>query len=364
MNRIRIVYFIVFFIGAWIPNLQAQILNNSRISTDLQYGFLIPEYSFFSYLTHEPIRGIELNAAKEFSGKQIWHKVYRYPELGFSLLYTTLGNDDVFGRAWTLQPFMSFKLLNRPKFILDFRIGTGVGYVTKYFNAETNYQNIALGSALNVYFNSQIKANFKIWNQLYLNAGLSFSHLSNANLAEPNIGLNTISAFLGAELNLLEEKNRKEPNPVFDDYNEFDISIYSGLKKTRRFAANRFVTISSAFEYRRHMGHKLALGAGVDVFYDSSIPTEMRLKGEENPSDWSVLKTGIHVSQTIKVGTVSLIIQEGIYVGMVDKLEGQTFYNRGILRYQVSKKWYVQASMKTNLMVLDVMEIGLAYAIQ
>ncbi len=332
------------------------------MSVKYHYGFLIPEYSFFTYLINDHINAFEYNIQKETSGKYLWHKLYKYPSIGFSFIYTELGNNTIFGKAYAVHPYIQFNIFNRKRFDLRYQLGIGICYATEHFDLTENYHNIAIGSHLNIWFNTELSASYQITPIFSVTAGTAFHHLSNANLAEPNIGLNNLTFLSGIEVNIFQNKKILNVDiPEFNRKNEYSVIIAGATKHTRRFAEELYFAASISFEFKRLLGHKFSIGGGSDLFYDSSVPDEMRRNNEPEIKNIYMLKTGIHVSQELVIGRLSLIIQEGIYILLKDELYQHTMYNRGIIRYKFSDRFFANLAMKSNIVVLDVMEIGLGY---
>lgn len=336
--------------------------SNLHLNADYHYGFLLPEYNLFNYLTNDAIRGVEINLTKDLKGDKLWERVYHYPSVGLSFYYGSLGNDSVFGRLSTVYPYIYFPLIQKNHFQLSYKLGVGPSYVTKKFDLETNYYNIAIASHFNIWFRSALDFKYQISNVFSVSTGTAFGHFSNANLAEPNLGLNFWTFYAGADVNISKqtEKN-KDIIPGFKKKNEFAFIVACGGKHTRRFAPKSYFAGSLSGEYRRILAYKGALGLGADVFYDASIPDEMKLAGISDVKNIYKVKTGFHTSQELIVGKLSLIIQEGFYVGFTDHLNHHKMYNRGIIRYKFSDHLFVNMAMKTNLWILDVAELGVGY---
>ena len=341
---------------------QTEKFSDIRLSAKYHYGYLLPEYSFFTYLINDHIDAFEFNIQKKTSGKDLWHKLYKYPSIGFSFIYTELGNNTIFGKAYAVHPYIQFNIFNRKRFDLRYQLGIGMCYATEHFDLIENYHNIAIGSHLNIWFNTELSASYRITPIVSMTAGTAFYHLSNANLAEPNIGLNNLTFFCGIEANFNQNmKVFDDEIPEFNRKNEYSVIIAGATKHTRRFADELYFAASISFEYKRLLGHKFSIGGGSDLFYDSSVPDEMLRNNEPDIKNIYMLKTGLHVSQELIFGRLSLIIQEGIYILLKDELYKNTMYNRGIIRYKFSDHFFANLAMKSNVVVLDVMEIGLGY---
>ncbi len=362
-NNKKSIIIIIFLFVLKIGNSQSFFnTNDINLKANYQQGVLLFEYDFFNYIVDDKIKAFEISISKEFKGEREWQRLYKYPSVGISFFHTSLGNDSIYGKAFAVNPFIKFNLLTKPKFKIQYSVGVGLTYATKHFDLETNYANIAIASHLNIWFNTELYASYKIYKDLSLIAGTAFSHLSNANLAEPNIGINTWTFLVGAEIQVgKKSKKNTEPISKLKYKNYYNFNIAGGVKHTRRFAKKSYFSGSVEFDYNRILNHKFALGIGADLFQDNSIPDEMKRAEYELIKESYKYKSGIHISQEIIFGDVSFILHEGMYIGFLDKLNHHKFYNRGILRYKFSDHFFVSSAMKTNIFVLDMMEVGLGY---
>ena len=336
------------------------------VSVNYGQGVVLPEYSYVNSVAIQSLHQFRLSFVKQSLGNNFWQKIYKYPTSGISILYSTLGNHEVLGEELAVYPFFCLKSLNKEKFILEHQIGLGFGYVTKKFDLKNNYTNIAVGSHLNLHFHYALKADFSVSERLKLGIGLAFDHFSNANLREPNLGINSCSTQLSAAFRLQKDKVEKRDVevPSVGDKNEIAFLYAAGGKHTRALQSSVFFTSSVSMEYKRILGHKFHLGTGLDLFYDSSTKKEMSsdsLKIYHSSDDF---RTGIHLAQEFVFEKFSLIIQEGIYVGLTNKLSSSKMYNRAILRYKWNKNFFTHISMKSHLHILDYPEIGFAYFFQ
>ena len=355
------VIFLNFFGG--ITTVTAQI--NSPIysfSLNGHIGYVLPEYKNMSYLVTDFAKGTEINFEKRTNGSKECHSSYNFPSFGLSAFYATLGNHKVHGEEFGLFPYFKVPIFVRKKFSLVQQIGIGMSYATEKFDLETNYLNVSIGSNINVHFNFRLGAMYRINNRLAVNLGASFSHLSNANLAEPNLGLNSFTAYSGLRYNLKDESpyNKSILNP-HSKRNTYYFAYNFGGKHTRSLNSKIWATSSISVEARRAISRIIQLGIGFDTFYDSSTKTDF-----ENSADFKPInnfKTGLHLSQTIVYNKASLSLQEGFYIGLVDKANHYVMYNRLLFRYAVTNYLFCSIAMKSHVHILDSPEIGFGYSL-
>lgn len=338
---------------------QQKFSDNLKLGVNYHRGYNLPEYSSFLLTVNDPIQSLDLTILKETVGKTPWEQLFNYPEYGLSLFYTSLGSGAIYGNELALTYFFKIYLLDRDKFKLYNRVGIGLSYVSKKYDPETNPTNIAVGSHLNIHFNAQFGGTFELTDKINLNAGLSFDHLSNANSSEPNIGMNSLTAFTGLSYYLGKRTERKIVElPKHEPRNRFYLFGSVGGKHLRSLSGEYFLANSLSLEYVREIGRIFYIGAGVDVFYDSSVPTFLESEGKSfNNQDY--FQTGVHVSQTLRYNRFSLSLQQGIYVGLTNKVEDKLMYNRGIIKCNLSDNFSVRLAMKSHLHILDYPEIGI-----
>ncbi len=337
----------------------AEFFSNLYITPAYQAGFVLPEYKYFLYMVNEPVQSAGLSISKRTNGKNDWEQIYGFPEYGISFFCSTLGNDLVFGREFAVYPYFSFPVFSGNRWGLFNQIGLGINYVNRKFDLDHNYQNIVVGSKLNVRFNYRLDLRFHFLRRCRLNTGLSFDHFSNANMQEPNIGINCLNAFLGMGYCIGDPMApvRHELKPHGKSLSrEFTFAI--GGKHTRAFQSDYFYTFSGTAELKWKPYRMFGLGAGADLFYDSSTETEMQALDRTGYKKLYDFRTGIHVAQQVIYGRVSLIIQEGIYLFLTDRVNHKKMYNRGIVRVDVTDHIMVSISMKTHLHILDYPELG------
>lgn len=362
----KITTFLIFCFLFFQFNLKAQreFLSNSSVYIGGTYGRVIPEYQLFNYLVIQPTSGIELSFHKKTTGKSYWEKIYHLPEAGITFQFNSMGNPDVFGNEIALYPFCQFTPLRRVKFQLYHQFGLGLGFATKRFDLTDNFENVAVGSHLNIHFNFKLGARFKVSPKLELNTGLSFLHYSNANMAEPNIGMNSANIFVGVNIPTgRQDEIINSVIPELEKRNEYAIIYAAGGKHTRALQQTVYFTSSLSLEYKRHWKRKFHPGLGVDLFFDSSTKTEMTVNPDANYKPSDDFRTGIHLSQEIVYDRFSFILQEGVYLGLTDRVNFKTMYNRAIVRWKINEKFLVHISMKSHLHILDYPECGFGYYI-
>lgn len=361
LRQKKLIIFLWIFLFPFLSIAQSRFNDNLSIFTYYHYGFVVPEYSNFLYLVDAPVQSSGLSLLKKTTGKNDWEIIYNYPEYGVALFYSTLGNDKVHGREIALYPFFRLNIISGKRFNFYNQTGLGFGYVTRKFDLNDNYLNVAVGSHMNFHFNLQFGINYQLTKKLQANTGISFDHLSNANSREPNLGINYLTGYAGLSYLLGKQDNRQvhEVTPHQQKY-LFEFIYSAGGKHPSGRDPGTYFTSSATFEFKWEPLRVLRLGIGADLFYDTSTKTEI-LALYEPQLDYKKsydYRSGLHISQEFVYNRLSLILQEGIYVLLKDKVHQRVMYNRGVVRYQVAGHVFVQLAMKSHLHILDYPELG------
>lgn len=359
MKFLKILFLFSGFTISFSGVSQKEFLKNTSVTGNYHFGVALPEYSFVTYLVDKNIQSFTLDFTKQTTGKTDWERLYKHPEYGFSFYHTTFGNNEFLGKAFALNYFFKVNFISKEKFKVYNQTGIGIGYLTRKFDLEDNFQNVGIGSHINVHFNTRLGMSYRLFNSFTGNLGMSFDHFSNGNTGDPNLGLNNVAFFAGLRYTVGEQivKN-SAPLSAHVQKNNFEFVASAGGKQTRSLASNFFFTSSLSGGMNREFYRGFHAGIGADIFYDESIQTQMEARNETYHSI-DDFQTGIHLSQEFKYNRFSLIVQEGIYLGLVNKGVRKMMYNRGIAQFQLTDKILLRVAMKSHLHILDFPEIGI-----
>jgi len=341
---------------------QQNITRDLNILGNFHSGYNLPEYPFVSSITEDYIRSIDICFYKETFGKNIWEQLYNYPAYGVSFFYSSLGNNEIFGRELALTYFFKIYFSNyKNRLRLFNRTGIGISYVNRKFDLQTNYLNVAVGSNFNIHFNFRLGAEYKLSDRFNLNTGISFNHFSNANTSEPNLGINYLTGFGGVSYRI-GEKSKKKVYDTEPHTKENSLTFFAsvGGKHSRALSSEYFLTSSFSTEFNRAFFRRVHFGIGADLFYISSVKSEMEKNNKEFRESYS-FQSGIHLSQSLVYNKFRISIQEGVYLFLTERTNNYRIYNRAIFQRQVNDHLSVRLAMKSHLHILDFPEIGFGY---
>jgi hypothetical protein len=323
-------------------------------------GFVIPHRTVMKGLLQRHAKAFEASVEWHASGKAAWHHYYARPSIGVDLFTNDTGNSDELGYHIALNFFVRAPLGANPKFYQFFKFGLGPGFATKTWHLEDNLRNTTVSSAISGSLLLQYGIKKSILPRLDLLAGVRLSHYSNAGLKQPNLGINTVSLYvgglIGAEPPELVEYERPDwtekriQSSVTFSLGRSDLSPESGRLHTAWI-------LSTLVE--RRMTNKSKMGLAMDAFYNLAISERLLNDGLDHVDPSANLQLGTAFSYTLIFGPFDLKMMLGVYLKN-EMPEVGTIYNRFGLRYHY-KNLYASLMAKTHLSKAEYPELGIGY---
>ena len=124
------------------------------------------------------------------------------------------GNPEVIGLVYGLNGFTSFPLTKKENG-MRLKIGIGLGYVEKIFDANTNNRNIVIGSHINTKIVFRAEKEFTLSENNHFNLGVGVCHFSNGAYQTPNLGINFLLFNMGySYIKTTSFKERKKNHSI------------------------------------------------------------------------------------------------------------------------------------------------------
>jgi Lipid A 3-O-deacylase (PagL) len=319
------------------------------------YGFLYAQHiELERFNGHFPV--FEINLQQETFGKRVWERIFNYPEIGMSFLYTGLGKSPELGSALSLFPFIDFPLTRIKNFSINFRFGLGIAYLTKRFDRLTDYKNLAIGSHINASANIMFKARYKLNQRVTLSLGFGLQHFSNGSLKLPNYGLNIIALNAGVAYRLARENMSlgdrfippTEPYSAIIRHNiEFDAGFALGWKNMKAVLGQNYLVYhlyeNTFFPVKR----KSKWGFGIDLSYDESHIKILENEGITVTNKLNIIRPGINAAYMLVLSKLDFLFNFGYYLGGQEKSNGP-FYEKLSFQYKFSKYFFANVMLKVH----------------
>lgn len=324
-------------------------------------GFLIAHRPNMSHLVKDRNTALEIEFSMQDNERNFTSNDYRFPSRGISFQYHNYGYKDVLGSSYSILQFTKFSLIQNKKFgFLDFRIGSGISFITKEYDAASNPKNNAIGSKLNATVNLQIVYT-KYWNHFLIGAGLEMDHYSNAAISAPNLGLNTPMVFLKFGYAFTERSVFvPDTNPVIAILpragNLFQFHFIASTKQNLPgYNINPHLPIV-AFQglYRKRLSFKWDLEAGVDLIYNEA---NRQKYDDQTFSFVETIQVGGYFGAAANFYKSQIYFGLGAYVYNKINPAGWV-YNRIGYRYNFSDHFNAMIGIKANLGIADYIEFG------
>ncbi|MDZ7741902.1 MAG: acyloxyacyl hydrolase [Bacteroidota bacterium] len=344
--------------------------SNLITETKVHYGFLLPHHREMDILNSH-MNCWEFTISKATYGHTRWEYMYNYPVIGLAVWYSDLGNSPYLGSGTAVYPYINFPLLREKQNTLSFRLGVGLGVISKPFDRIENYKNISIGSYLNAVVNLMFEYSRKLGDRFIFAGGLGLTHFSNGSMKTPNFGINipSINAGLGYRLSRENTYQRKKLMPElfpfeFDGKKFFNINVSLGLGYKnmdaefgkRYFAATLFTNIFKRISY------KSSAGIGFDLSYDESDKIILEKKNIEYDADLQIIRPGVNLAYEMIMSRVSIVANLGIYLGGREKSDGD-IYEKLAFKYHFSEKLFANVTLKAHAARADYIAFGLGYRI-
>ncbi len=338
----------------------------SRLYVDgtLHYGFVTPHKEYISYFINDHVTGYQLNVGVVTKGEKQWHRYYNYPKIGVGFYRSGLGNNLVYGKMNALYGYVDrYFIKGNPRFNFGNSISFGISYITKRYDNDNNYFDMAIGSKLNVYIHYSLNGLARINDKTYFKIGLGVIHASNGNYQEPNKGLNLFTVSGGVQY-IINKPNTSE-------FIKTDISkerkrnywlLMGGLgrKQFSQQYKQKYTPLALSVEYSREISQTSMLGSSINIYYDPSLQKKIELLND-TASRTDLVRVAANLSYELRMGKLSYVIQPGIYLKNSYSNSG-VMSNRIGIRYQISPCLLAAVTIKAHWAAMaDFIEWGIGY---
>ena len=370
LRNIRHVLVFTLLSAAWPPASPAPFPGDScplYAGVALHYGFVIPHHSFIEYLLTSHIRSAEV-----IMGLKLNDSLYYQPRQGIGFFYSELGNQEILGRSFSLFGYSEYHLFHSPNEKLrgDFRIGIGLGYVTRIFDIQENNMNMAISAHLNAHIHLGFQCTYAVTPLSSVSAGVRLSHLSNGKIKSPNTGLNLFTLYAMYSLQLTkfpaEKKNKcRQPTPHSWMYEGV---LAGGTTVIDAHTPGRYGVFMTNLTIFRQYHARYRAGLGMDIFYNQAYYPWLN---SNNMYDWQPavhyprnvnFSGGIHCAHEVCHHRLVYTVQMGVYLRSAMYGTGGLYHRIGI-KYTLSPSWAINLTLKSHWAVAEYIEWGMAYRI-
>jgi len=326
-------------------------------------GFLISHRAIMSHLVKDRNTAFELEFSQQDNRTNNTAIGYRFLSRGFSLHYQDFGYASVLGQSYSVLQFTKFNLIQHQKIgFIDFRVGSGISYITKEYDAQINPKNNAIGSKWNAFVNLQLVYSY-YFKSFLIGGGVEISHFSNAAITVPNLGLNTPMCFLKMGYAITQRAFFKSDYDTTvlkrEVLNKFQFNAIGGVKQNLpgHHASIYFPVFSAQALYRIQLGFKWDVETGLDLVYNAAN----RYKYDNiNYSFGETVQLGVYLGACANFYKSQVFFGLGVYA--LNKINPAGWvYNRIGYRYNFTTRFNALVAIKANLGIADYLEMGIGW---
>lgn len=334
--------------------------NSYSIGVHGFYGFVLKHAPSVGHLAKVHPYGFEINYNQITTGNREWHKVYRYPEVGYAIGMFDFRNP-VLGKAIYTFAYMDKALLQGASSSFRLKIGTGPVFITNPYDKETNFQNTALSSRIMYGLRGELIYSYGINKHWQIRSGIALTHFSNGAFKVPNSGINIPALKLGILYNphvpvIHFAKADSTPDATYKRI-EFNISGAFTIKEIGLPGGKKYPGgVLSAYVNRR-LNRKSGLNAGIDGFYNTAV--KQMIQSDPDVDSLQVpdfKRVGITFGHELFISRVSMLVQLGVYVYKPYQEADTYLYQRYGLKYAINQYLFAGVSLKSHYGTADYME--------
>ncbi len=367
IKRTFFIYAIILYFGG-ITKLYSQSLTTPKtftVGANFFKGFILKHDVSVGHLIRQHPVGFEVYLNQNLKGTKPWQNRFKQPDIGYSLAYFDFKTKEL-GEMIAATAYIDFFAIRKKRSAVLLKIGTGIGYSTSPYNAESNNKNNMIGSRITFTMQGRIGYNFKVNEKLTLTSAITISHFSNGALKLPNKGINIFSSNFGVSYRL---SNNPDPSEITIEPElphlenrkniHYHLSIFSGVREIEPEGGNKHPFINLVLYGEKKLNDKSGLMLGADFFYSLAIKEEIETARELPPGEKPDFKRiGITLGHELLISKISLLTQIGVYAYRPYKDSGQPIYQRYGLKYYVNHNIFAGLFLKAHYGNAESVEWG------
>ena len=314
--------------------------------------------------------GLDVDFLLHTHGTRLWQQLRHYPVIGLGATYINYGIDSVYGSYFGLYPNVEIPVVSGGQLRWTVRAGYGAGYVSRKFmrTAPVDTINVAIGSHINGFGIVVTDLHYFINKHWEVQGGLHLTHISDASVRKPNLGINTWGVNFGIAYSPVTSRPERiisEAEPLTSRW-LIQARLSTAMVSSYTPGGPLYpVYLASGFASRRWLG-KNKLFAGLDYSYHQNIYSFLvnneLATGRERQNAW---KSAVFAGNEFLFGRMGVFGQIGMYLKQAYVRTDFCYEKAGINYYLVQKEkgtlkeFFLTASVKTHRTVAEMGEIGL-----
>lgn len=305
---------------------------------------------------------IEADISWHIRNKEIWNYCYCYPRTGFAIQYMNFDYPGVMGSALAFIPFIEPYIRASKKLNFSVRVGVGPTYLSKLYDEEINPENIFFSTHLSFTSHINFSVNYRLSDQLSMRLAGNFHHISNANLAQPNLGMNLPTLNAGFDYNFhkayFEERIKDATVDLNPKKNRFDLIASLAGQHAGYYDSILRPVFTVSGNYSRVIGRVFGISAGIEFDSYRSMYIRIREKGMIDDRTGEYIdhkRLALTMGAELLMGKFILSPQMGYYLYCPYALDYK-MYQRYTLSYKLTNHLLAGLSLKVHSRDVDFLD--------
>jgi hypothetical protein len=339
----------LLFLAALFLWAESHAQSVKRFSLEGQYGFIIPHSPELKPLSESNPYGFNLHYQVLKTDKTNWDACACFHFLGVQLSHYNFANPAVLGSATSISGTFEPILWQNNRLRISLLTGVGVSYLTEYFDAIENPDNIFFSSPISFLGFVSPKLEYRFSDAWSAHLSFAYNHISNGGQRQPNKGMNFPLLGLGINSYLQNpELPSHEKAPISKNWVGYIDAGFTTSEVTGSSA--RKPVFGLAVGAYRSVSRINALGGGLDIVGDYAV-------SNESPA----LMPAVFVANHFLFGKFDFSQRMALYLHKPDNYQEAAFYQRYLLMYHAVRKVSLGVSMKAHGHVAEHMDLRIAY---
>lgn len=326
--------------------------NIRRLGIEANYGFIIPHSPELKSISQSNPYGFTVHYQSLNLKEERWNACNCFHYLGVQFSYHNFANPDVLGSAYSLSGSFEPILWKSRKSSFSLLTGVGVSYLTKFYDEDSNPENIFFSAPISFLLFLTPKFEFRLSEEWSSHISFAYNHISNGGQKQPNKGMNYPMIGLGIS---------RYFNPVsFPNYEKKPLSkewywyLESGFTTSgSEWTEGRKPVISILGGVYKSISSINALGGGLETVLDYSLEVEN--------SRTEALMPALFIANHFLFGRFDFNQKMALYTHKPAGYNDYLFYQRYTLTYQVLKGFSMGFSLKSHGHIAENMDFRVSY---
>jgi hypothetical protein len=359
------VFFIYFFFN--LTGLHAQVLKDIRWSLSLE-----PQQVFI--YAHDE----QVDNYKGSGGTAVAFHINRLRSDPNAVNYAGLRYNSGFGfqfvafdsvslgNSLNLSYFIEPLLVDKEFFQWRMKFAGGINFASKPYDKVSNNTNRAYSLPINGYLGLGTSLYFKLSQKSWLFANATYSHFSNGNTKNPNLGLNFPHLGIGLDYTLTQNQKPIGKTLFYKERWRYDIGFFGTNKSFPFYPDERFWAYGVLGQISYRSGNLHAWTLGAELFKDNSIQIAIDSNDEITNKDISTNLGGVLIGHEFLFNRFIFSQQLGYYIFNELPKESNfvgTFYHRWGFNYKLSRHVMLGLNLNANLQKAYLIDLRLVFSV-